>query len=152
MKVTVRQSTQADVDYLADNLREEDRLEVLASHGDPKTALQVGFNESEECWTFYVTDTNEIAGMYGLGKIDDTTGMPWLLTAPAIQKVWLPFLRQSKEWVKEANTKYPVLTNYCDERYTVAIKWLQFVGFTFINKHQIGNETFLEMVRIKECR
>ena len=148
MKVRVRQSTQSDVNYLADNLRQEDRLEVLASHGSTLQALQDGFNNSEECWTFEVQDTKEIAGMYGLGKIDDTTGMPWLLTAPAIHKVWLPFLRQSKEWVKEANTKYPVLTNYCDERYTVAIKWLQFVGFTFINKRQIGNKTFLEMVRI----
>jgi len=147
MKVMVRQSTQADVDYLAANLREEDRLEVLASHGDTKTALQTGFDESEECWTFCVASTGEVAGMYGLGKIDEITGMPWLLTAPAIHKVWLPFLKGSKKWVKEANEKYKVLTNYCDEDYTVAVKWLQFVGFTF-NKTKIGNKTFLEMVRI----
>jgi len=149
MKGYVRQSTQADVDYLADNLRDGDRLEVLASHGNPKTALQTGFDESEECWTF-LTEEDEIAGMYGLGKIDDMTGMPWLLTAPAIHKIWLPFLKGSKKWVKEANEKYPVLTNYCDEEYTMAVKWLQFVGFTFINKNQIGNKTFLEMVRIKQ--
>ncbi len=152
MKVHVRASTQADVEYLADNLREEDRLEVLASHGSTLKAVQMGFDLCQECWTIVVTETNEIAGMYGLCRIDDMTGEPWLLTSPAIYKVWLPFLRQSKQWVAEANLKYPVLTNACDERYKVAIKWLKFVGFTFIKRHEtygMGDKPFLEFVRIQ---
>jgi hypothetical protein len=151
MKVHVRVSTQADVDYLSTNLRDEDRLEVLASHGSVKEALQECFEYSEECYTIIVTDTNEIAGIYGLCEIDDMTGIPWLLTSPAIHKVWLPFLRQSKQWVAEANLKYPVLTNACDERYTVALKWLKFVGFTFIKRHETygeGDKPFIEFVRI----
>lgn len=148
MKVRVRQSTQSDVNYLADNLRQEDRLEVLASHGSTLQALQDGFNNSEECWTFEVQDTKEIAGMYGLGRLDDMTACPWLLTSPAIYKIWLPFLRRSKKWVKEANNKYPVLVNYCDAEYDLALKWLQFLGFTFIKRHNIGDRPFIECVRI----
>lgn len=152
MKVHVRQSIQDDVDYLCDNLRPEDRQEVLASHGSTKEALQVGFDESEECWTIIVKDTGEIAGMYGLARYDDTLGVPWLLTSPAIKKVWLPFLRGSRKWVEEANNKYPLLTNAVDADYTVAINWLRFVGFTFIKKHEkwgVGNKPFLEFVRIR---
>jgi hypothetical protein len=151
MKVHVRDSIQSDVDYLASNLREEDRLEVLSSHGDVKKALQDALDYSEECYTIIVTDTNEIAGMYGLCEMEDMVASPWLLTSPAIRKVWLPFLRQSKQWVADANLKYPVLTNACDERYHVALKWLRFVGFTFIKRHETygeGNKPFLEFVRI----
>lgn len=151
MKGYVRPSTQDDVDYLANNLRPEDREEVLASHGSTQDVLQLGFDESDECWTIVVTDTEEIAGMYGVGTLDNGVGVPWLLTAPALEKVYLPFLRQSKQWVKEINKKYPVLTNAVDEDYKVSIKWLQFVGFTFIKRHEtwgVGNKPFLEFVRI----
>jgi hypothetical protein len=152
MKVHVRQSTQDDVEYLCDNLRPEDREEVLASHGSTREALQIGFDESEECWTITVKDTGEIAGIYGLAKYDDDVAVPWLLTTPAIKKVWLPFLRGSRKWVEEANQKYPLLTNAVDADYTVAINWLRFVGFTFIKKHEkwgVGNKPFLEFVRIR---
>ena len=152
MKVHVRQSTQDDVEYLCDNLRPEDREEVLASHGSTREALQVGFDESEECWTITVKDTGEIAGIYGLARYDDDMAVPWLLTTPAIKKVWLPFLRGSRKWVEEANQKYPLLTNAVDADYTVAINWLRFVGFTFIKKHEkwgVGNKPFLEFVRIR---
>lgn len=151
MKGYVRPSTQDDVDYLANNLRPEDREEVLASHGSTQDVLQLGFNESDECWTIVVTDTEEIAGMYGVGMLENGVGVPWLLTAPALEKVYMPFLRQSKQWVKEINKKYPVLTNAVDEDYKVSIKWLQFVGFTFIKRHEtwgVGNKPFLEFVRI----
>jgi hypothetical protein len=152
MKVHVRQSTQSDVEYLCDNLRPEDREEVLASHGSTREALQAGFDESEECWTITVKDTGEIAGIYGLARYDDDAAVPWLLTTPAIKKVWLPFLRGSRKWVEEANQKYPLLTNAVDADYTVAINWLRFVGFTFIKKHEkwgVGNKPFLEFVRIR---
>jgi len=152
MKVHVRQSTQDDVEYLCDNLRPEDREEVLASHGSTREALQVGFDESEECWTITVKDTGEIAGIYGLARYDDDVAVPWLLTTSAIKKVWLPFLRGSRKWVEEANQKYPLLTNAVDADYTVAINWLRFVGFTFIKKHEkwgVGNKPFLEFVRIR---
>lgn len=153
MKGYVRPSTQDDVDYLANNLRPEDREEVLASHGSTQDVLQLGFDESDECWTIVVTDTEEIAGMYGVGTLDNGVGVPWLLTAPALEKVYMPFLRQSKQWVKDINKKYPVLTNAVDEDYKVSIKWLQFVGFTFIKRHEtwgVGNKPFLEFVRIDD--
>lgn len=151
MNVHVRQSTQEDIDYLCNNLRPEDREEVIASHGSTKEALQLGFDISEECVTFIVTETNEIAGIYGVAKQCDTVGNIWLLSTPAIKKVSLPFLKQSKKVTKELNKKYKILTNAVDAEYTTAIKWLKFLGFTFIKKHDqwgVGNKPFLEFVRI----
>jgi len=151
MKGHVRQSTQADVDYLIDNLRPEDAQEVLASHGSTKAALQESFDVSEECWTIVVTETEEIAGMYGVLGIDDTVGMPWLLTAPPLKKVWRQFMRDSLTWINKVNKKYPLLTNACDAEYTVALNWLKYIGCVFIKRHDtwgVGNKPFLEFVRI----
>ena len=152
MQGYVRKSTQEDVDYLVDNLRPEDAQEVQASHGSTREALQMGFDDSDECWTIIVTDTEEIAGIYGVSRYDEMTGIPWLLTTPAITKVWRPFLRGSRKWVKEINNRYPLLTNAVDADYTLAINWLRFVGFTFIKKYDtwgVGNKPFLEFVRIR---
>ena len=152
MRGHVRASTQADVDYLTNNLRPEDAQEVLASHGGSREALQLGLEDSEECWTIIVSETNEIAGMYGVGRLDDMTGVPWLLSAPPVTKIWMPFLRESRKWVKEMNYKYPILTNAVDADYNVAIDWLRFLGFTFIKRHETwgaSNRPFLEFVRIK---
>jgi len=96
MKAHVRQSTQEDIDYLCNNLRPEDRQEVIASHGSTKKALQTGLDLSDECWTFLVSETNEIAGIYGVAKQDDTVACVWLLTTPAVHKIWITFLRDSK--------------------------------------------------------
>jgi len=57
-------------------------------------------------------------------------------------------LRETKRLTKELNKKYSILTNSVDAEYTVAIKWLKFLGFTFINKHNYGGKPFLEFVRI----
>jgi len=153
MKAYVRKSIQSDVDYLKDNLRPEDAEEVRFSHGGSEQALQLGLDQSEECWTIIIEDTEEIAGMYGVGRIDELTGSVWLLTSPHITKIWLPFLRGSREWAAKLNDKYPVLTNAVDEEYKLAINWLRFSGFTFIKRHQTwggNNRPFLEFVRIKQ--
>jgi len=148
MKAYVRQSTQEDVDYLCNNLRPEDKQEVIASHGSTKEALQTGLDLSDECWTFLVKDTEEIAGIYGVAKLDDMVACVWLLTTPAVEKIWITFLRETKRLTKELNKKYSILTNSVDAEYTVAIKWLKFLGFTFINKHNHWGKPFLEFVRI----
>lgn len=148
MKAYVRQSTQEDVDYLCNNLRPEDREEVIASHGSTKKALQTGLDLSDECWTFLVKETHEIAGIYGVARQDDMVACVWLLTTPAVEKIWMTFLRETKRLTKELNKKYSILTNSVDAEYTVAIKWLKFLGFTFINKHNYGSKLFLEFVRI----
>ena len=151
MTLHVRASVQADVDHLATNLRPEDTQEVLASHGSVKVALQEGFDYSEECWTIVVTETGEIAGIYGIVGIDDMTGMPWLLTAPPLKKGWRQFARESLPWINRLNKKYPVLTNACDAEYTEAVNWLKYIGCVFIKRHDtwgVGNKTFLEFVRI----
>jgi hypothetical protein len=151
MKAYVRRSTQEDVDYLCNNLRPEDREEVIASHGSTKEALQLGFDISEECWTFLVEGTDEIAGIYGVARESNLVGCIWLLSTPAIHKVSLSFLKQSKKVTEQMNKKYKILTNAVDADYTLAIKWLKFLGFTFIKRHDtwgVGNKPFLEFVRI----
>ena len=52
MKAHVRKSVQADVDWLKDNLRPEDKAEVIASHGSPEAALQLGLTNQTSVGLF----------------------------------------------------------------------------------------------------
>ena len=55
------------------------------------------------------------------------------------------------KWLEEKNKEYPLLVNYVDARNKVAIRWLRFLGFTFIRKiekYGVGRKPFYEFVRI----
>jgi len=61
------------------------------------------------------------------------------------------FLRQSKIELRKILKEYPVLFNVVDSRNEVHVRWLQWMGFTFIKKHsEYGPEKrpFYEFVRI----
>jgi hypothetical protein len=66
-----------------------------------------------------------------------------------IDKRW--FLRESKKTLAIMQNKYPVLFNMVDARNEVHVKWIQWLGFTFIKKHLHWgpeNRLFYEFVRI----
>jgi hypothetical protein len=67
----------------------------------------------------------------------------------SLDKRW--FLRKSKEVLAEMQKKYPLLFNVVDARNEVHVKWIGWLGFTFVKKHlNWGPEgrMFYEFVRI----
>ena len=61
------------------------------------------------------------------------------------------FLRRSKVELDKIIQEYPVLFNVVDARNKIHVRWLQWMGFTFIKKHsEYGPEgrLFYEFVRI----
>jgi hypothetical protein len=61
------------------------------------------------------------------------------------------FLRQSRIELKKLQKLYPVLFNYIDARNTVHLKWLLYMGFTVIQKHEVFGYSglpFYEFVKI----
>jgi RimJ/RimL family protein N-acetyltransferase len=152
MKPYYRTSEQEDVYELAPKLRKQDVDEVKASSGyTPEEALIYSFHVSGENNTIIAPD-GEIIGMFGVGSTADPyIGVPWLLASPRLPEITREFLPQSLEWVKQKNEQYPVLINYVDCRNTVAIRWLRYLGFTFIKKieeYGVGKKPFYEFVRI----
>jgi len=93
-------------------------------------------------------------GMWGVVDQGDGLGRIWLLATDELvtdKPNSIQFLRQAKPWLKAMLERYDVLFNYADARNEVHLKWLRWMGFTFIAKHSnYGHEgrTFLEFVRM----
>ena len=126
---------------LAENMREADREEVwAAAHYTPEQAALFSLEASRDTTTGLAD--GKVVCMFGVGAaaIISTTGVPWLLTTDLVNKHAKPFLRRNKKVVKEMLVTYPFLRNYVDERNTVAIKWLRWLGFDVLPAVSYGLE------------
>ena len=117
--------------YVASNLREEDRREVVEGHGEePTIAIPLGSLRGF-CVYFTVPD-GRIAGLAGI----EEDGRIWMLCTPAILDFPLTFAREAKRFIE--NRTESVLWNYVDKRNTVHIKLLKFLGFEFLEEISFG--------------
>ncbi len=150
----VRSSIPSDVATVANGMRPEDVAEVKAQSGsDPKGGLLFCFFMSKPCMTLIGRHGKPIA-MWGVVPNELGSGRIWLLGHQSMfedpcDKGY--FLRESKIQLAKLHKQYSVLFNEVDARNKVHIRWLQWMGFTFIRKHpQWGPEArpFYEFVRI----
>ena len=124
---------------VASNLRPEDRREVEEGHGlDPMVEL-VWAAQNLPC-VYFTVPNGKTAGMAGV----ESNGTIWMLTTPAINEYPITFAREAKRYVDSRPENY--LYNIVDERNTVHLKLLKFLGFKFLRKisHGPNNITFIE--------
>lgn len=133
-----RPSVLKDIPIVADTMRSEDVAEVKAQSGNtPRQALLYCFFASKPCMTM-VSRHGNVIGMWGVVPEDDMSGRIWMLGSQAMlddgndRRV---FLRKSKEILDSLHGQYPVLFNQVDARNKVHVRWLQWMGFTFIQEH-----------------
>ncbi len=150
----IRLATVTDAHKLATDLRPEDEAEILAMTGqDPLEALLHGVQHSDI--PLAIEDEEErTIGLFGVVTVQENprVGTVWLLASPRLLTHWRKLARESKRWVESIQQHYDVLFNLVDERNTVHIRWLQWCGFTFIQRHPefgVENRPFIEFVRIK---
>ena len=150
----LRPSILSDVAIVADNMRKEDVAEVKAQTGAcPKGGLLYAYFMSKPCLTT-VSRHGHLMSMGGVVPEGKNMGRIWLLGSQSmfddsIDKRW--FLRSSKKTLAEMQRLYPLLFNMVDARNEVHVKWIDWLGFTFIKKHlNWGPESqmFYEFVRI----
>lgn len=152
----IRPSTMADVEPVAKGLRMEDIREIKAASGnDPVATLSLGVLYSEHCWTMYSGDDDHL-GMLGLHPDSDRPlfGYVWLLATDRLLKHQHEFLRECRTgpYLDLLHSYYPVLHNYADERNTVHLKWLKWMGFEFNEVVPLGVEQrpFVHFIRIRK--
>ena len=150
----LRPSLLTDVAVVAENMRKEDVAEVKAQTGAcPKGGLLYAYFMSKPCLTV-VSRHGHLMAMGGVVPEGKNMGRIWLLGCQSmvddsIDRRW--FLRKSKEKLAEMQSLYPLLFNMVDARNEVHVKWIDWLGFTFIKKHlNWGPERqmFYEFVRI----
>ena len=124
---------------VACNLRPEDRREVEEGHGlDPMERL-VWAAQNLPC-VYFTVPNGKTAGMAGV----EPDGTIWMLCTPAIHEYPITFAREAKRYVDSRQEK--ILHNIIDERNTVHLKLLNFLGFKFLRKisHGPNKLTFIE--------
>ncbi len=154
VKAFQRPSVLQDIKIVGEDMRQSDIEELQAqSGGKPKESLLFCFFASTPCMTIVSRHGNPI-GMWGVVPQGDIYGRIWMLGCDAMlqdSSDKRTFLKESKIELKKLHNKYPVLGNIVDARNSVHIRWLHWMGFTFINKlSDWGPESrpFYEFVRI----
>lgn len=147
----LRPATGADVLALSGSMRAADVREVEATGSDPLTALSDGLRVSDEPIVATYQDDRPIC-MAGVSADlhDPSIGYIWMLGSDELATRPMTFLRGARALVEHWNRQYPILTNVVDARNTLHIKWLRWMGFTFIARTPHGPEglPFLHFVRI----
>lgn len=115
---------------LAANMRSADVAEVWAStHLSPAEALSRAMRYTKRPMVGVADDT--VLCGFGVGSRSpfSVVGVPWMLSAHAIEDHAVAFLRGSIGVVESWRRAFPVLENYVDARNTLAIRWLRWLGF-----------------------
>jgi len=138
--IVVRESTQADVEYLKDKLRTSDVQEIWASHRHtPEMALNASL-ASTLCLT--IDDNGVPVGMFGVTGLTvlGDEGLVWFLSSDRLKLLKIRFLRNCKKFVELMLDYYPMLYNVVDCRNTESIMWLKFIGAKFGDTMNIGED------------
>ena len=150
---TVIPSTREHALAMAPRLRAADKAEVAAMSGRyPVNALLAGL-EGDVCLTAASPQGDPIL-MFGVApsRFPDA-GFLWMLATDDILKHRFQFLRQSPAYVDSLHDFYPLLHNYVDARNELHIRWLEWIGCTFIKTHTrmgVQRRPFHEFVRIRK--
>lgn len=141
-----------DISLLAPHIRTQDRTEIWHSHGmTPEEGLSFSLERAVEAHSI-ISDEGNVIGMFGVGEVTPHIGVPWLLASDELQLYFRQFLPESLKWVEKVNDRYDLLFNYVYAGNTVSIKWLKWLGFSFIQKIEdwgVHPAPFIEFARHK---
>lgn len=149
-----RPAAEADIEWMASRLRKADEDEVIAG-GSPSilASLQEGLTLSDRLLVG-VDEEDRPVVIFGRCPIDPLAYSIWLLATDDISKHRTSFLRQCRGFLNELHDGVPLLFNLVDERNTLHIQWLRWLGFIFLQRHErFGPEQrpFLEFVSYRQC-
>ena len=147
--ITVRSSTIHDPSRLAHRLRPEDVREISALGSNPIQALTEGFL-GDRCLT--VEDCGLPIAMFGVRTIPlkPEFGAIWLLASEALfERARYRFMRESRHWVEYLESGYLATLNIADVRNEAHLRWLRWLGYTFLAKLPLGTngEIYQEFIK-----
>ena len=146
----LRKANLEDLRYVANNMREMDKLEAFYQSGqEPLQALQFTYICSKVNMAI-ADDNDQPIGLCGVVE----GGVIWMVATDKLfenTKYKIQLIRKGRKWVESLLKKYKVLYNFVYAENDSAIKWLKSLGFTFIKYHEeygMQNKPFYEFLRI----
>ena len=147
----IRPLCDADVDFLAGRLREEDVREVETASGDSAgVAILRGHSLSLGGAFVGLGHDGRPFCVFGVVPMEDGFGNVWMLATPEMERNKTVFLRTCQNVLSGWQTLFRLLGNAVDSRNTLHIKWLRWCGFTFLRAVPVGkdNVLFYEFVKL----
>ena len=140
-KYEILPTTVEHVQQLAGIMRIEDKKEVWASaHYTPREALVASIRLTDETYTGLAD--GQVLCIFGIGKatVLSDIGHPWMLSSFLVEKHMRAWARGSKIAMEYMTRDIDHLKNYVDARYTVAVRWLAWLGFEIHEAEPFGIE------------
>jgi hypothetical protein len=127
-KTLISKASHSDAIWVANNLQEDDRQELLGlGHTNLSQALVMSVLLSDHPVTFN-NPRGMICGVAGVSRTDAHCGAIWMLTTPYVRSYPKLFLQEARKWVA-SQTEYEVLHNIADPRNKMHMKLLHILGF-----------------------
>ncbi len=128
-KVKIRKATELDAQTIGLQARSADKLEIWASAkiSAETAAVQSLRLSNGDCWVVYFND--ELAFIFGVVQVYEKIGAPWAITTNFVTKCPILFTKTTKELLPLVFKDYNMLTNFVDNRYVSAKRWLKLLGF-----------------------
>lgn len=128
VRVEIMEATAEHVRRLAPRLRAADALELTSMGERPLACLWHSWRGSLLRRTAFVD--GEIAAMWGVhGDLTGMVGIPWLLTAPEVERVPVTMVKLCRRDLKAMLEIYPVLQNCVLASYAGAVRLIEILGF-----------------------
>ncbi|MBT9234297.1 hypothetical protein KKQ11_00475 [Pseudomonas sp. MG-2] len=116
------------IEMTVTNARMQDRLEFEAIRGlTVEQELRHSVERSVNPRAYVVN--GRVVAMFGDIKLDEQTGVPWLISTTEVDKHHRSFLIECDREVVAMRQRHKVLINYTDARYVKALRWLRWLGF-----------------------
>ncbi|QDP62657.1 MAG: putative scaffold protein [Prokaryotic dsDNA virus sp.] len=156
MSLDIRPAEGVDIEIIAADMRPADLAEIEATGTvDPYLALSNAMELSmPSCFTMTADDLP--IAMFGISSVEliPDFGSIWLLGTEEIERHPTAFLRLCKSVLPRLMTPYDMVFNLMDVRNELHVKFVKWLGFTFIRERPFGPEgmPFYEFALINKNR
>lgn len=123
--------TKEAIQFIADNMRAEDVIEVWAAgKHTPIESLEMSMKNSRKVVVVYDDDIPLAVLGIVLRDFLSGVGVPWLLSTEQALKHKRQFLELSPPVIEEMLNLCPKLVNHVHAENRLSIRWLKWLGFT----------------------
>lgn len=138
---SVRAFEPSDVEFILNDLHYDVIEEVENSpYAHPREALLRSVQVSADVQTGLLEGEPIVIFGVGVQSLFSDTGVPWMFVTNGVQRCSTTFIRQSRAVVDGWRSRYRYLGNYVDARNTLAVRWVQWMGFDIQPVQTVGEK------------
>lgn len=135
----IRRPTLADIDFIVDNVREEDVIEVQMSGGGTiRECLDQTPDIDKNAWVWEYD--GKVLCIFGVNPFEDKEGVGviWMLATKDFERKSMIFASACKSVLEELIKPFNYILNYVYAENRKSVKWLKWLGFTVREAEPIG--------------